>query len=32
MHQNNSLLARLGYTSGNIPPDYEEMCEVDLKL
>ncbi|CAH8499192.1 unnamed protein product [Schistosoma intercalatum] len=32
MHKNNSLLARLGYTSGNIPPDYEEICEVDLKL
>ncbi|CAI2726468.1 unnamed protein product [Schistosoma spindalis] len=32
MHKDNSLLARLGYTSGNIPPNYEELCEIDLKL
>ncbi|CAH8512556.1 unnamed protein product [Schistosoma rodhaini] len=32
MHKNNSLLAQLGYNSEKIPPNYEEICEVDLKL
>ncbi|KAH8860226.1 Protein-tyrosine sulfotransferase A [Schistosoma japonicum] len=32
MHEKSKLLAKLGYASKTIPPNYEELCKVDLKL
>ncbi|CAH8502370.1 unnamed protein product [Heterobilharzia americana] len=32
MHHHSQLLMKLGYVTNEIPPNYEDLCKVDLKL